>query len=30
MEAMLLERGFAGSGTGNELPDAPLEPKDER
>jgi putative membrane protein len=30
MEAMLLERGFAGSGTANELPDAPLEPKDDR
>jgi putative membrane protein len=30
MEAMLLERGFSGSGTVNELPDAPLEPKDER
>lgn len=30
MEAMLLERGFAGSGAVNELPDAPLEPKDER
>jgi putative membrane protein len=30
MEAMLLERGFSGSGTVNELPDAPLEPRDER
>jgi putative membrane protein len=30
MEAMLLERGFSGSRTVNELPDAPLEPKDER
>jgi len=30
MEAMLLERGFSGSGTANELPDAPLEPRDER
>jgi putative membrane protein len=30
MEAMLLERGFASSGTANELPDAPLEPKDDR
>lgn len=30
MEAMLLERGFSGSGTVNELPDTPLEPKDER
>jgi hypothetical protein len=27
---MLLERGFSGSGTVNELPDAPLEPRDER
>ena len=30
MEALLLERGFAGSGSANELPDAPLEPKDRR
>ena len=30
MEAMLLERGFAGSGPANELPEAPLEPKDGR
>lgn len=30
MEAMLLERGFAGLATANELPDAPLEPEDER
>lgn len=30
MEAVLLERGFSGSGIANELPDAPLEPKDER
>jgi putative membrane protein len=29
IEAMLLERGFAGSGIVNELPDAPLEPEDE-
>jgi putative membrane protein len=29
IESMLLERGFAGSGTANELPDAPLEPEDE-
>ncbi len=30
MEAMLLERGFAGPGSINELPDALLEPKDGR
>lgn len=30
MEAMLLERGFAGPGSINELPDTPLEPKDGR
>ena len=30
MEAMLLERGFSGAGTVNELPDAVLETKDAR
>ena len=30
MEAMLLERGFADSGIANELPDMPLDLKDER
>ena len=30
MEAMLLERGYAGAVTVNELPDAPLDWKDER
>ena len=30
MEAMLLERGFAGAGTVNEMPDAVLDLKDGR
>ena len=30
MEALLLERGFADSGMDNELPDMPLDLKDER